>query len=99
MNRRHFLSACVGTAASAVVPATDRAQDLARSPALVTRGVVLLPEDLTLSDWPERAKNASLTTIGIHHQHSPRAVIDWIRTEAGQHFLEQCRKLDLEVEY
>jgi hypothetical protein len=61
--------------------------------------VVLVPEDLTLADWPERAKAAGLTTIGIHHQNSPRAVIDWIRTDAGRRFLEACGRLDLEVEY
>jgi hypothetical protein len=61
--------------------------------------VVLVPEDLTLADWPERAKAAGLTTISIHHQNSPQAVIDWIRTDAGQRFLEACRRLGLEVEY
>src|SRR5262249_13566067 len=59
----------------------------------------LVPEDLTLSDWPDRAKAAGLTTIGIHHQNSPQAVIDWTRTDAGQRFLESCRKLGLEVEF
>ena len=68
-------------------------------PAFLTRGVVLVPEDLTLTDWPERAKRAGLTTIGIHHQNSPQAVIDWIRTDAGQRFLDSCGKLGLEVEY
>jgi hypothetical protein len=61
--------------------------------------VVLVPEDLTLADWPERAKSAGLTTIGIHHQNSPRAVIDWIRTDPGRRFLEACGRLGLEVEY
>jgi hypothetical protein len=61
--------------------------------------VVFAPEDLTLADWPERAKAAGLTTIGIHHQNSPRAVIDWIRTDAGRRFLEACGRLGLEVEY
>jgi hypothetical protein len=67
--------------------------------ALLTRGVVLVPEDLTLADWPERVKAAGLTTIGIHHQNSPQAVIDWTRTDAGQRFLGSCRKLGLEVEF
>ena len=58
--------------------------------ALLTRGVVLVPEDLTLADWPERARQAGLTTIGIHHQNSPQAVIDWIRADAGQRFLGTC---------
>jgi hypothetical protein len=99
MNRRHFVSACVGAAATAVARGSGFAEEPPRQPAFVTRGVVLLPEDLTLSDWPARAKQGGLTTIGIHHQNSPRAVMDWIRNDAGQRFLEQCRKLGLAVEY
>jgi hypothetical protein len=60
---------------------------------------VLLPEDLTLADWPERAKHAGLSAIGIHHQNSPQVVIDWQKADAGQHFLERCRKFGLDVEY
>lgn len=58
-----------------------------------------MPEDLTLTDWPDRAKRAGLTTIGIHHQISPQAVIDWVKTDAGQRFLASCGKLGVEVEY
>jgi hypothetical protein len=61
--------------------------------------VVLVPDDLTLADWPERAKAAGLTTIGIHHQNSPRAVIDWIGSDAGRRFLGACGRFGLEVEY
>jgi hypothetical protein len=59
----------------------------------------LLPEDLSLTDWPERAKRAELTTIAVHHQNSPQAVIRWVKADAGQRFLEQCRTLGLQVEY
>jgi hypothetical protein len=52
--------------------------------------VVLVPEDLTLGDWPERASRAGLTTIGIHHQNSLRAVVEWIQTDAGRHFLDSA---------
>lgn len=58
-----------------------------------------MPEDLTLADWPERAKAAGLTTIGIHHQNSPQAVIARVKSDAGQRFLEACGRLGLEVEY
>src|SRR5262249_27655134 len=54
---------------------------------------------VTLADWPRRAKDAGLTTIGIHHQNSPQAVVRWIKSDNGQRFLEECRKLGLEVEY
>jgi hypothetical protein len=64
-----------------------------------TRGVVLVPEDLTLEDWPERAQRAGLTTVALHHQNSPRAVANLIQSEQGQRFLESCRQLQLKVEY
>ncbi len=94
LDRRRFLSASV----SAII-CTDGFHARAQQSGLLTRGVVLVPEDLTLTDWTERAKRAGLTTIGIHHQNSPQAVIDWIRTDAGQRFLDSCGKLGLEVEY
>src|SRR5262245_48660383 len=95
MRRRQFLATCIGAAASELVRAGEPPQEVIFS----TRGVVLLPEDLTLADWPERAKKTGLTTIGIHHQNSPQIIIDWLKKDAGQQFLEQCRKVGLEVEY
>src|SRR3954469_13735543 len=95
LDRRSFLATGL---AAALGPRPLRAGAL-RQPALLTRGVVLVPEDLTLADWPERAKAAGLTTIGIHHQNSPQAVIDWIKADAGQRFLAACKRVGLEVEY
>lgn len=96
-NRRRFLAACLSTAGAAVL---GRPRLLAAdTPTLSTRGVVLVPEDLTLADWPERASKAGLSTIGMHHQNSPAAVIRWVRSDIGQRFLEACRRLGLHVEY
>ena len=53
-------------------------------PAFMTRGVVLVPEDLTLYDWPERAQRAGLTTIALHHGSSPTAVVRAVQSDAGQ---------------
>jgi hypothetical protein len=64
-----------------------------------TRGVVLVPEDLSLVDWPERAAEAGLTTIALHHGTSPKAVADFIESAAGREFLAKCARLKLEVEY
>jgi hypothetical protein len=66
---------------------------------LQTRGVVLVPDDLSLQDWPERAANAGLNTIGLHHGISPSAVGGFINSEAGRQFLEWCRRRGLQVEY
>jgi hypothetical protein len=94
MNRRQFLAGSLGGAAALLC------RDLrAAAPTLATRGVVLIPEDLTLADWPERAKQAGLSTIGIHHQNSPSAVIRWVKSDVGLQFLARCRSLGIEVEY
>lgn len=68
-------------------------------PAFLTRGVVLVPSDLSLGDWPERAKQAGLSTIALHHGISPREVIRAIESDEGKKFLEECRRLGLQVEY
>jgi hypothetical protein len=95
LNRRLFFGANL----AAMLDPDRLHADGSGHPALLTRGVVLAPEDLTLADWPERVKSAGLTTIGIHHPNSPQAVIGWIKADAGQRFLEGCRKLGLEVEF
>ena len=98
-SRRRFLSACLGGAAWPIL-SPRRVYAETRSPHPVeTRGVVLTPEDFSLADWPERADRANLTTIAIHHQHSPKAIIEWVKTDAGQQVLAKCRKLGLQVEY
>lgn len=91
LDRRSFLAVALGAGMLRV--------GWGREPAFLTRGVVLVPDDLTLADWPARAQRAGLTTIGLHHQDSPKAVMDWVATDAGGRFLEECRRLGLEVEY
>src|SRR4051812_4848346 len=95
LDRRSFLA----TGLAATLGSRSLRAGVFREAALLTRGVVLVPEDLTLADWPERAKAAGLTTVAIHHQNSPQAVIDWIKADAGQRFLEACKRFGLEVEY
>jgi hypothetical protein len=81
--------------------AISRVAGLAPTPAaaFTTRGVVLVPEDLSLADWPERAARAGLTTIALHHGASPKAVADFIGSPAGKDFLAKCARLGLQVEY
>jgi hypothetical protein len=64
-----------------------------------TRGVVLVGKDLSLTDWPERAKRAGLTTLALHHSDSPSEVVNAVQSPEGQEFLEKCRRLGLDVEY
>jgi hypothetical protein len=99
LGRRRFLAGCLGGALALPWRVHGACAGESGRTGFVTRGVVLVPEDLTLADWPKRAKAAGLTTIGLHHQNSPAAVVRWIESEAGQQFLEQCRTLGLQVEY
>ena len=64
-----------------------------------TRGVVLFPWDLSLSDWPERAARAGITTIGLHAARRLDVLSDFVRSDQGLDFLERCRKLNVQVEY
>ncbi len=66
-------------------------------PFFMTRGVVLVPDDLTLADWPERAQRAGLSTIALHP--TPAIAEPFIRSDAGQAFLAKCKQLGLQVEY
>ena len=95
LDRRAFLAMNL----TALAAGRLRADVGGAAPAFTTRGVVLTPEDFSLEDWPERARRAGLTTIGLHHQNSPRAIVDWVRSDPGRRFLEACRTLGLEVEY
>jgi hypothetical protein len=71
----------------------------AREAFFLTRGVVLVPDDLTLADWPRRAHAAGLTTIALHHGAKPSIVAGFLGSESGQQFLADCRLLGLQVEY
>lgn len=94
MTRRRFLQlAAVGAAASTLPAASPP------GPAFSTRGVVLIPEDFTLGDWPERAQRAGLTTLALHHGRSVLEVLKFVQSKAGQEALARARKLGLQIEY
>ena len=91
LTRREWLTAaCGGLAGFSLLRQTAYFQ---------TRGVVIVPDDLTLADWPDRASRAGLSTIGLHHGVSPQAVITFIKSDAGSRFLDRCRALGLQAEY
>lgn len=91
MDRRDFL------AASLAAPAAAGTADPA--PPFQTRGVIIYPFDLSLTDWPERAAAAGLTTLGLHAARRLDVLLDFIRSAVGQAFLSRCKKLGLQVEY
>jgi hypothetical protein len=52
---------------------------------------------VSLGDWPDRARRAGLTTIALHP--FPGTVLNFVRSRAGERFLESCRSLGLQIEY
>ena len=94
LSRRSFLKSAAGFAtAAAGVGADDKTAPLQ------TRGVVLMPSDLSLKDWPERAKAAGINTIGLHWTRKLNALCDFVAGDDGAHFLARCKELGIAVEY
>jgi hypothetical protein len=101
LNRRSFLATlpvlssalhAPGASAEAATPSAD----FTFRP---TRGIVLYPFDLTLTDWPERCHRAGINTIALHAAIRLDVLIDYVQSDAGQDFLGRCKKLDIAVEY
>jgi len=63
----------------------------------LTRGVILDVNDLSTVDWPKKAKEAGLTTLATHI--TPSQVEEFIQSERGQKFLEECKAHGIEVEH
>jgi len=95
-SRRRFLKA--GSASAlALAGAFGPRRAWAQEAFFQTRGVVLVPNDITTWPWPEKASQAGLTTIGTHI--TPSQVAAFVKTEEGAKFLEDCHRLGLEVEH
>lgn len=62
-----------------------------------TRGAVLVVRDMTTYDWPALAKRAGLTTLATHIR--PAEIAAFVQTEAGQRFLDGCRRHGIAVEH
>lgn len=92
MNRRQFLSTTLATLPAIGLAAENRTD----SP---TRGVVLYPFDLSLTDWPDRARKAGMTTIALHAARRLDVLRDFIASPDGRRFLARSAELGLAVEY
>jgi hypothetical protein len=97
LTRRQAIGSGVAAAATLCAPQFSAAKPEPRSGA--TRGVILYPFDLSLSDWPERAAKAEINTIALHAARRLDVLADFIRAEAGQNFLAKCQRLNIQVEY
>lgn len=62
-----------------------------------TRGIILDVNDLSTVDWPKKAKEAGLTTIGTHI--TPSQVAEFFQTEKGKQFLKECKDYGIEIEH
>jgi hypothetical protein len=94
MSRRQFLRLAITGAVATALPAAEPARS-----SFATRGVVLIPEDFTLADWPERARRIGLTTLALHHGRSVLEVLKFANSDPGQEALRRARKLGLAIEY
>ena len=64
-----------------------------------TRGIVLIPSDLSLSNWPAHAAQAGLNTIALHAPDQLDTLARFMYTDKGQQFLADCQRYGLRVEY
>jgi hypothetical protein len=96
LSRRTFLGTTTLALTALATAATDTAP---KPPPFLTRGIVLYPFDLTLTDWPARAQRAGLTTIALHAARRLDVLLDFIRSDAGQKFLADCARRGVAVEY
>lgn len=99
LTRRRFLQVAAYGLALGNAGLAAAAGQRATAPFFRTRGVVLTPDDLTLPDWPKRARMAGLTTLALHAPQSPRRLADYMRSVPGRKFLAACRRHGLAVEY
>ena len=97
ISRRKFLASASVAVVGRTVVQTGATAATGQQPLFRTRGVVLVPSDITTWDWPEAAKQAGLTTIATHV--FPHQVAAFVKTDRGQKFLNDCRRLGIEVEH
>ena len=104
LRRRSFLktlAAATTAAPFALLADLEKTAPAAPSPSaepfFLTRGVVLVTQDLRTLDWPTRARRAGLTTLSTHI--FPSEIAEFVKTRPGQAFLEGCRKSGIQVEH
>ena len=93
ITRREALAALGAVLLAAGVPAEESAERF------LTRGVVLYPWDLSLKDWPQRAAAAGITTIALHAAQRFDVLLDFLKSDAGRRFLDDCKQHQVHVEY
>lgn len=98
-SRREFLGslrAGLGTAAISGLIARANGTT-AEHPWFKTRGAVIVVGDMETYDWPALAKESGLNTLATHIR--PSEIAAFVRTEAGQRFLDGCQRHGISVEH
>lgn len=98
ISRRKFLGTAIAGSALAAWKARLVLAEKQDEPKPL-HGLVVIPQNLTLPDWPRRAREAGLNAISLHHWDSPMALCEFVSTDAGQKYLEQCRDAGIGVEF
>ena len=96
LNRREFAMAGLGATVGAVCGTAAFGEE--SRGAFRRRGLVILPEDTSLPNWPERARRAGLTTLALH-EFTLLGILAFAVSDAGRAFFDQCRAAKLEIEY
>lgn len=96
ITRRQALRSGCGALGAACAPMLFAAEP---SSERFTRGVILYPFDLSLTDWLERAAKAGQNTIALHAAQRLDVLADFIVSEDGQRFLADCKTWEIAVEY
>ena len=92
LTRRRFLeSAFASVAVGAWASKATARGGVQNHPAFQNRGVVLIPEDLTWTEWPERAAAVGLTTVALHHGRSVFEVVKRVNSDSGQALLRRVQ--------
>lgn len=102
-SRRKFLHDSMNVAASAMgfsllaACATSQEKPQPGSTWFQTRGAVLVVKDMETLDWPALARQCGLTTLATHIK--PGEIEAFVKTEAGQRFLNSCQRQGIQVEH
>lgn len=100
IDRRRFLGTAAGFAGSMFAPSLLAEDAVSPEPFFKTRGVILRTDNdlLTWGDhWPKLAAEAGLTTIATHM--FPEPVAEYLQSDKGVKFREDCRKHGLNLEH
>jgi len=102
MKRRNFISNIAGSSiAIGLIPGQlmcfNSCGENDTEPFFTRRGFTICIEDLLTWDWVEKAREAGINTIATHYD--PDTIVEFIQSEKGKKFMEDCERYGIEVEH